>query len=290
MNSRALLDGTKWLLRSRHCSSHLDVIELAAAIRLLAAARATSTHCVQVLPPELGVVYRSTLGKRQNVGGRFAEYFRPLANTLIKQLIARQEGSGRWQSVALTGIALEAISSANADFARFETEHAIEFLDSRQYIDGSWGGSSPHSVITTASALCGLCAAGIAADETIVTDGVSCLADNQRANGSWGDNDMGCAAETAWALLAFVASGKPDDSAALSAVNYLVKAQDQWGGWVQNTVTYPSVVGDGCPDSDLQAIAWPLLALSRWAVAAASAQSATANNFTLRLFATPDEN
>lgn len=290
MNHRAILDGTKWLLRSRHCSSHLSIVELAAAIRLLATAQVPKTHCEQALPPELGVVYRSAPVKRQNAGGRVADYCRPLTASLVKQLQARQEDSGRWQSVALTGIALDAIASADADFTRDAIQRAVEFLDSRQHTDGSWGGTSTNRIMTTASALRGLCAAGVADDDALVSDGRNWLADQQCVNGGWGNDDAGCPVVAAWALLAFVAAGKCDDAAALSAVNYLVKEQDRWGGWSQSDFSYsPGIVGD-CPDSDLQSIAWPLLALSRWAVAAGSAQSETTNRFTLRLFATPEEN
>jgi hypothetical protein len=85
-----------------------------------------------------------------------------------------------------------------------------------------------------------------------------------------------------------VAAGQPTHATALRAVRMLIAAQIDHGGWEdERLVSYNETNGRWSSNS-LHATALPLLALSRWAVAAASAQSATAASPSLRLVRTGD--
>jgi hypothetical protein len=72
----------------------------------------------------------------------------------------------------------------------------------------------------------------------------------------------------------------------LGAVNYLVETQTDQGGWNEPTFLLRDAATSRPYRNALHACAGPLFALSRWAVAAASAQSELANERSFRVVGT----
>jgi hypothetical protein len=91
------------------------------------------------------------------------------------------------------------------------------------------------------------------------------------------------ASPTASAVMALVAAGRANHRATRRGVEFLVDSQEDAGSWTDCKLPHCDVVAIRPTRNHLHSVAWPLLALSRWAVAAISAQSAAANEMSLRL-------
>jgi squalene-hopene/tetraprenyl-beta-curcumene cyclase len=212
-----------------------------------------------------------------------------------KQLLTRQNADGSWSEnggfrdsrhtvePATTGIVLQSLAeSAPCAANQRNIDRGVHFLGSSQQADGSWGNTRHASCArSTSQAICGLLSTGISSDDTTVAAGVNWLVVHQDIGGGWrntisddhGPEDSTCdIATTAMALAALVASGNANHRAARRAVEFLVNAQDDNGGWSEPN-----------SENDLHTAAWPLIALSRWAVAASSAQSEATGEMSLRL-------
>jgi squalene-hopene/tetraprenyl-beta-curcumene cyclase len=98
------------------------------------------------------------------------------------------------------------------------------------------------------------------------------------------------ASQTAWALLAFAAAGQADRPAALRAVNFLIETQQEDGTWNEPHFVLHDPATNRWLRNDLHAVAWPLLALSRWAWAAGSAQPADSREMSYRLVGAAADN
>ena len=147
-------------------------------------------------------------------------------------------------------------------------------------------------VQATSWALRGLLSAGVSADDDAIAAGLNWLVVHQHSGGGWSGStsadetrarDGAAAKPTAAALVALVAAGRANHAAARRAVEFLVDAQDDEGRWTDSHFFDRDAVANRWFGNDLHSIAWPLLALSRWAVAAISAQSAAAGEMSLRL-------
>jgi squalene cyclase len=195
---------------------------------------------------------------------------------------------------------LDAIATANGKVSPASLARAAEYLRGTQQADGSWSNSDGTTcVIATSLAIRGLVASGIPSDDESIAAGLNWLAVNQLPNGSWiqatsardavssPDNDVrGCPVHTAAALFAFVATDKSNHTTALRAVNFLVEIQEVRGGWSGGDFVLPDTATGRTYRNDLYTTAGPLLALSRWAVAAPSAQPAAAAEQSFRLVGT----
>jgi squalene-hopene/tetraprenyl-beta-curcumene cyclase len=228
---------------------------------------------------------------------------------IVGQILRQQRPDGGWGAADVTGAVLEAVATANCEQARPALERAHEFLRASQQADGSWTNScGMEQVHATSAAVCGLLAAGVSNDDDTIAAGLNWLAVNppwspqrkqgyfeshlERTDDTYSEHQITCVSTTniARALLAFVAAGKPNHAVALRAVDILVETQNDRGGWNDPNSVLHDAAADRWFHHDLHAVAWPLLALSRWAVAAASAQSATADTMTLRLVPATSDN
>jgi len=133
---------------------------------------------------------------------------------------------------------------------------------------------------------------------------VNWLIVEQQANGGWCEtsnepNTDGIrssskrktsALQTAWALSALVAAGRANDPVTRRGVDFLLDSQGDDGGWTDREWTYYDPASKRWFSNDLHSIAWPLWALSAWAVAAGSTESAPASQLSLRLMDVVAEN
>ncbi len=231
------------------------------------------------------------------------------SGTLVEELVARliqlQRPDGRWgeqdsaraglnkSDVAVTSAAVEALCIHGVDKARLAVDRAIGYLRSTQRADGSWGDApSAKQIQATSFAISGLVAAGVTIGDDAIAAGANWLIVHQRAAGGWGDSchedehgapDQSAATPTAWVVMALVAAGKASHRAARRGVEFLLDVQDDEGRWSDPEFVHPGEAADPWFHNDLHSVAWSLLALSRWAVSAISAQSEAAGELSLRL-------
>ncbi len=248
------------------------------------------------LPPEIDI--RRDWQYAANVSEQMAqdqhETISHAVASCIKRLRDNQNPDGGWSTMAGTGhqnqqsepAATGAVLEALAGNASAELESALNraanYLRLRQRADGSWVDfNSVQHVWSTSSAIRGLLAAGVSANDDVIASAVNWLIIQQQPGGAWTASPM----QTAWAILALVAADKTDHPAVRRGIDHLLRAQDDEGGWDERQLALQDPVSVRWLKNDLRGIAWALLALSRWAVAASSAQPAAADKASLRLVA-----
>lgn len=287
-NHPDILAAVKWLSHSRRTTSPRDVVELASTLRMLCIAAESDAETANALPPVIEVSHE-LIEQRSGFGAsnKFLNRLRPLIIATVAEISRLQQRNGGWGAPDVTGAVLEAVANANNEHARPVIERAKQFLRDSQQADGSWPSSSVLGQIqATSAAVRGLSAAGVSNDDDTIAAGLNWLAihlsEQEFASVS--------TSNAAWTLLAFVAANQPHHAAALRAVNVLVQTQNDCGGWNEPSFMLHDALAGRYFRNDLHAVARPLLALSRWTVAAASAQSATADSMTLRLVAATADN
>jgi squalene-hopene/tetraprenyl-beta-curcumene cyclase len=156
----------------------------------------------------------------------------------------------------------------------------VRWLLDAQEADGSWFGRwGVNYIYGTWQVLAGLAAIGVPLDDPMIAAGANWLVSHQQPSGAWGESadsydqrhlrgqGPATASQTAWAVLGLVAAGWHDHHAAARGVRYLLSQQLTDGTWNE-----PEFTGTGFPRVfylryHLYRIYFPLLALSRFAVA-----------------------
>jgi squalene-hopene/tetraprenyl-beta-curcumene cyclase len=106
----------------------------------------------------------------------------------------------------------------------------------------------------------------------------------QQLDGGWREGEEDSSpSPTAWVVLAFIAAGKSNHRACRRAVQFLVDTQQDDGGWAEPSFAVYDIQSSRWIHNALHATTWSLLALSRWAMAAVSAQSEPTAELSLRL-------
>jgi squalene-hopene/tetraprenyl-beta-curcumene cyclase len=123
----------------------------------------------------------------------------------------------------------------------------VEFLRKSQMADGSWFGRwGVNYIYGTWSALAGLNAAGLRADDSTVQRAAKWLIEIQNDDGGWGEDcdsyrldysgyrrAPSTASQTAWALLGLMAAGEVDHASVARGIRYLEATQGADGLWAQ---------------------------------------------------------
>jgi squalene-hopene/tetraprenyl-beta-curcumene cyclase len=182
----------------------------------------------------------------------------------------------------LTGRVLEALGKLGSRVGDSATDRAVEYLRRAQQPDGSWFGRwGVHYVYGTWQALTGLTAVGVPADDPTVVAGGQWLVAHQQPCGGWGESADAyanpalrgqgppTASQTAWAVMGLSAAGLVEHPAVARGIQFLIDRQREDGTWKETEFT-----GTGFPRVfylryHYYPIYFPLLALSRWAAAAA---------------------
>jgi squalene-hopene/tetraprenyl-beta-curcumene cyclase len=221
----------------------------------------------------------------------------PSTVEFVEQLLRSQNSDGGWSerraepfercssAPAVTGAVVEALAGVNRCHLRSAEDCATRFLRETQQGDGSWVNSSgAEQVRATSAAIRGLLAAGVSPKDEAVAAGINWLLVHQHPRGGWREEtEDSTASPTAWAVLALVAAGKAGHAACRRGVQFLVESQDDDGRWNEPEFAHHNAAANRWIRNELHSVAWSLLALSRWAVAAISAQSAATDEISLRL-------
>jgi squalene-hopene/tetraprenyl-beta-curcumene cyclase len=303
--SPAVAAAIESLQRMRRSSSVvLSTCELSRLIELIGERYEGEPDCGDALPPEIAVAgvepWRSRRMKCHHTAGQTR--IRRIAESLIEPLLHNQNRDGGWgthldtsrlckasQSDA-TGSVLIALESFNSKKLRTAKSRAVSYLRSSQNADGSWAdATNTPSLFATSLAIRGLLAAGLTLDEDAIAAGINWIIVHQQSTGGWNvASDEHCerqasVSQTARALLALTAAGKAHHAAARRAARFLIDSQDNDGHWNETEHTIYEAVSGRWLRNELHSTAWPLLALSRWSVAAASAQPEATDEMSFRL-------
>jgi squalene-hopene/tetraprenyl-beta-curcumene cyclase len=197
---------------------------------------------------------------------------------LVDTLLQRQDRDGGWGTPDITGMIVEAIAANRGDAASAAARRAVEYLRAAQRPDGSWVGTA-GAIHATSHAIHGLLVAGVDDGDDAIVAAVNWLAVHQEQSGGW-DNST---SRTSLALLALTNAGRANRSAALRAVSFLLDAQQDDGRWDDPQCVHRDPATNRPVRNDVLNVALPLEALSRWIVAANSAQLCGAPQMSLRL-------
>lgn len=177
----------------------------------------------------------------------------------------------------ITGRVLEMLSTFGYDLSFPPAQRAVDFIREHQEADGSWFGRwGVNYIYGTCFVLRGLAAIGIDMREAFCLRAAEWLRSFQNPDGGWGEScdsyenpDLrgigpSTAAQTAWALMGLFASGDFNSESVRRGVEYLLKTQNEDGGWVDDVFT-----GTGFPrvfylNYHLYSVYFPILALSQY--------------------------
>jgi squalene-hopene/tetraprenyl-beta-curcumene cyclase len=296
----AIEEGVDVLCQSPAAASALSIADAHNLVEGLHRYGATECEISSALPPDIDV--RWDWAYAESSVEQLPEWRREAIDSTIASQVERciggQNLDGGWSAATglcqrsqssepdETGASLELLARNTEEKVQTAINRGITFLQSRQLGDGSWTRTDgTQQVSCTSAAIRGLIAAGTSADEDCVAAAVNWLVVQQQPSGDWN----GSATQTAWAMLGLVAAGRADHSAVRRGIQFLLDAQDDGGGWMDQ-----HALGDAESNlhfrPDLHSACWSLLALSRFAVAASSAQPAATREMSLRLVAAPAGN
>lgn len=316
----AIAAAMRWLSKRRHSEQSGSGAELANLVSMLSSLIESGGNESCALPPEIEARdYRCGHGASRDHTKKRLDRAGRIVGSLTQQLLLQLLADGGWgvdctlegntlskSSPDITGEVLEAIGGADCGATTAAVERAVAFLRTSQYADGHWECECGAGAIqATSRAVCGLVTAGVPTSDESIAAGVNWLMTHQRSDGGWGEVPLPVAANnnleiddrtvdstashTAWALNALVATGSANHPAARRAVDFLVEAQNDEGHWDEpQFVTRDSANGRWFRN-ELHSVTAPLLALSKWAVAAAANHVNTDDRVALRLVSTATE-
>jgi squalene-hopene/tetraprenyl-beta-curcumene cyclase len=258
----------------------------------------------QILPPQIEVSRQRREAIRR-AGNRWIRRGSRLVSLVVRRLLERQNADGGWSAIPdgesvpdVTGAVLEAIASYAAALTPTAAERAIRFLRGSQRADGSWESATAVRLIHgTSLAVRGLLAAGVSPDDKAVAAGLNWILVHQHASGGWGETaptsagqdhqefvpGPATASQTAWAVLALVSAGRSNDAAVRRGIHFLLESQHDDGRWHESSFVLRDAAAGRWFRSELLTVASPLLALSRWAVAATDSHVHQPTHAALRL-------
>jgi squalene-hopene/tetraprenyl-beta-curcumene cyclase len=178
----------------------------------------------------------------------------------------------------ITARVLEALGEYGHWNSYAPVERAIAFIERTQDPRGCWLGRwGVNYIYGTWQVLLGLQAVGCVMNTLpMVRKAVRWLESVQQLDGGWGEscasyddpNEAGkgivTASQTAWAILALLAAGERDNPATKAGIDYLLRTQNDDGGWTEEPFT-----GTGFPKVfylkyHYYCLYFPLLALARY--------------------------
>jgi squalene-hopene/tetraprenyl-beta-curcumene cyclase len=141
----------------------------------------------------------------------------------------------------------------------------------------------------TSRAICGLLAASVDHQDEAIAAGINWLiirhheSSKESRSSEKGDALPAMASDTGTVLLALVAAGQANHVAARRAVELLLESQCDEGRWNETGFNNYDAASGRWLRNELQSTAEPLLALSRWIVAAAAVKEYSEKGISLRL-------
>jgi len=149
----------------------------------------------------------------------------------------------------ITGRALEALAANGFDRTHPACQRGIDYLIRNQEPDGSWYGRWGVAYLYgTCFALRGLRAMAEDDHEPHIQRATEWIRSFQNADGGWGEScesydhngyvgAESTPSQTAWALMGLMAGGDTYSSSVQNGIQYLVKTQQEDGGWLEELAT-----------------------------------------------------
>ncbi len=297
----AITESIKWLSRETRNRNAINAPAWANALRVICQSDAEGLN--DCLPIELQS-WSVNSAKRWTASGAIwlASHARKLRTAFVKELLESQQKNGGWDSLESTAAVLEAVSMSGVVTAARAIERAIVYLRRQQNADGSWHSTSAGQELnSTALIVRALAAAGVHTECDTMAVATNWILAHQAADGSWAsvstlsasrsvdtnefesESSSYGAITTAQCLLALVATGHSNDAACLRAANWLVENQSDLGRWNDVSAVEFDENSKRWVSKEFDAAILPLIALSRWIVAAASSQPKSVEPVQLRL-------
>ena len=156
-------------------------------------------------------------------------------------------------------------------------DRALAYLMEEQEQDGAWFGRwGVNLTYGIGAVLPALAAVGEPSDAPAVRRAVAFLVEHQNEDGGWGERIEGyadadwrgrgpsTASQTAWALLGLLAAGEIDHPATTRGVAFLVRTQEDTGGWDEPYFTGTGFPTDFMINYHLYRDVFPVMALGRY--------------------------
>jgi squalene-hopene/tetraprenyl-beta-curcumene cyclase len=180
-------------------------------------------------------------------------------------------------SVDVTAHILECLGRLGARTGTRHIDRALAYLRAEQEPDGAWFGRwGSNLTYGIGCALPGLEAIGEDMSAPYVRRAVDWLFEHQNDDGGWGEKVEGyydpqwrgrgpsTASQTGWALMALVAAGEADHPATRCGIDYLVRTQNDEGGWDEESFTGTGFPTDFMIRYHIYRDVFPLMALGRY--------------------------
>ena len=180
-------------------------------------------------------------------------------------------------SVDVTAHILECLGRLGARIGTRHIDRAVAYLRAEQEPDGAWFGRwGSNLTYGIGCALPGLEAIGEDMGAPYVRRAADWLFEHQNDDGGWGEKVEGyydpqwrgrgpsTASQTGWALMALVAAGEADHPATRCGIDYLVRTQNDEGGWDEESFTGTGFPTDFMIRYHIYRDVFPLMALGRY--------------------------
>jgi len=180
-------------------------------------------------------------------------------------------------SVDVTGHVVECLGRLGRRIGDPAVDRAVRFLKREQDPDGAWFGRwGSNLTYGIGSVLPALKAVGEDMRVPYVRRAVDWLVEHQNEDGGWGEKIEGyydpawrgrgpsTASQTGWSLLALLAAGEASHPAVERGVEYLVRTQNEAGGWDEESFTGTGFPTDFMIRYHIYRDVFPLMALGRY--------------------------
>ena len=155
----------------------------------------------------------------------------------------------------ITGRMIELLALFGHKKENWAIAKAIRFIEDRQEKCGAWRGRwGVNYLYGTWCVLQGLQAIGYPMRDPTIRHAIRWMEDVQNKDGGWGESclsdaanrftplDESTASQTAWAVLGLIAAGERDSLSVRRGIDWLVRNQNEEGGWDE-----PYFTGTGFP-------------------------------------------
>jgi squalene-hopene/tetraprenyl-beta-curcumene cyclase len=300
------------LVRSERREIPDSILETAWILEVLNSTAHGNSDMDRSLPPAIQLGRANSESKPSVRAAVLRRQAQVLAKNYRSQLLLAQNRDGGWgptltnkssSSPDVTGAVLQALTRYVKRTDDLVLNNAISYLRSAKRPNGSWTSvTGVRHIHGTSLAICGLLTAGVSPADLVVESGLNWLVVHQQADGGWGelpasssgnpDADFvtapSTATQTSWALLALLAANRTLTEPARRAVQFLLDTQEDNGRWHERHFVLRDPSTGRFYRNEMQSVTWPLLALSRWAVAASATESVDSNCHSLRLVGVSD--
>lgn len=214
----------------------------------------------------------------QSRGGGWGAFDRNSTRTLLREIPFADFGEMiDPPSVDVTAHIVELLGKIGYRKGFRPLDRALRYLKGEQEEDGAWFGRwGVNLTYGIGCVLPALASVGEEMDAPYVRRAVDWLIAHQNEDGGWGERIEGyadpkwrgrgpsTASQTAWALLGLIAAGETEQPVTPRGIDYLIRTQQEDGGWDEPYFTGTGFPMDFMINYHLYRDVFPLMALSRY--------------------------